>query len=515
MPVPGFSMRVSDDGHRVWARWEPGADLPPFDIDNMRDLLAEEGFAGCVVDESAIEQLLASAKAADRAIERAIATRRDGSFAISLSDDLMEARLTLERPRGGKAVTRNEIVDGLREAGVTSGVIESQINEALAAGVATGRVVARGEAPVDGVDTQFELLVAEADERRPQVDETGMFDIRNLGVIPGVMAGTVVMRRVAAQPGVNGFDVRGRVLKAKQGRSVGFAAKLRGVVPDADDPDLLRATITGRPTRIYRGVHVDPAIDFPAVDMSTGHVDFDGSVTVLGDVQPLMKIRASGDVIVHGTVTAAEIEAGGQVVLLGGLMGAAKDADDEEVRKAERTVPRGRVTCGGRFHAMFAEYAVIEAGEDIVVDDHLMFSDLKAGRHVVVGTGAGKGHVIGGSIVAVGQINVGTLGSAANAQTCVQVGLDDTHRQNLEHLDAEIAACESDGATGGALDLMRDEAEALRRRITVASHAHVAVSRKVYPGARVRIGRQRWTATDEVGNGIFRLFEDAVRLFRN
>ncbi len=524
MAVPGLSMRVSDDGQRVWAKWQPAVAGPDqasqaeFDVDLVRQALAELGLDGCVLDLTAIEQMRVVARSTDRSIERAIATRRDGAFVLTISEDLMEVRLTLERPRGGKAVTRADVEDGLLRAGVTAGVLTEEIDAAMALGVATGRVIARGQPQEDGADTEFELLVEESTERKPQVDEHGMFDIRNLGQIPGVIEGSPVMRRVPSRPGVNGFTVKGQVLKAKNGRPVPYASKLKGVVPDADDPDLLRAAITGRPVRVARGVHVEPAIDFPSVDMSTGHVDFDGSVTVLGDVQPLMKIRASGDVVVHGTVTAAEIHAGGQVVLLGGLKGAPKDEDeDDEDRSTSDEKPHhtGRVQCGGRFHAVFVEHAEVEAGDDVVVDDHVTFSDIKSGRHIVVGTSSGKGLVLGGTLTAVGQVNVGTLGSLAAVPTFVHVGLDETHRHDLEHLDREIAAYEADRTVSGELDLMRDQAEALRRKLTYADRAQVAVSRGTYPGTKIRIRNRRWVATDYVPLGVFRIYDDKVHLFRH
>ena len=54
------------------------------------------------------------------------------------------------------------------------------------------------------------------------------------------------------------------------------------------------------------------------------------------------------------------------------------------------------------------------AGDDVVVDDHVTFSDIKSGRHIVVGTSSGKGLVLGGTLTQATSGNVViSVGTAA------------------------------------------------------------------------------------------------------
>ena len=281
-----------------------------------------------------------------------MASARDGVCAVTVSGDKMAARLTLVRAYGGAPVTDEQIRASLQHAGVSAGIMEEAIAGALSAGEATEVVVACGRPAQNGEASAFVSLIPQVQDRHPKADEHGVIDYRDFGRIAGVAPGDPLMRRTPATAGSDGYDVTGRVLRAKPGKSVPYATRLKGVVVDAQDPELLRAAVAGRPVQVANGVTVESTIELPRVDMSTGNIDFDGSVTVLGDVLARMKIHATGDVLVRGTVSAADIEAGGQVVVQGGLMGA-HHADDDEDHASSR---EGGIRCAGPFHARFVEY---------------------------------------------------------------------------------------------------------------------------------------------------------------
>jgi uncharacterized protein (DUF342 family) len=55
------------------------------------------------------------------------------------------------------------------------------------------------------------------------------------------------------------------------------------------------------------------------LDYNTGSIECEGSVRVEGDVLPDFHIRAGGDVSIGGVVDAAEVTAGGAVVVRQGI----------------------------------------------------------------------------------------------------------------------------------------------------------------------------------------------------
>lgn len=503
-----WSFQLGSDGRSVMASWPMDADPPEADAADVRQHIEVAGYGDCLIDHTAIVEMLQQLHTEKRVASYKIGERHDGLCVISISEDRMEARLTLERPHGGRPVSAAQLRASLEDAGVFAGEIDTAVASALEAGVATGLVVARARAPVDGQDSRFESLIPLTQDRRPHLDADGLMDYRDLGSIPGVAEGVAVMRRVAATSGVDGLDLAGHVLKAFQGRTLPFDARLRGVRVDPGDPNVLVSTMAGRPVLVRQGIHVEPVIDVPQVDMSTGNIDFEGSVTVLGDVMPRMKIHATGDVLVMGTVAAAEIDAGGQVVVRGGVKGAPPDQEDDGSAPSHA----GTIRCRGSFHARFVEYADIHSESDIVIDDHALFSTLTSARHVLIGNDGGRGQVLGGTLRAVGHVTATRFGGPSNAVTLVHAGLEPKVRHNLEHLDHEIASFEAEGAHGVELDLLRAEAAKLRTQLAVADYARVAVGRMVYPGTQIWIGARRWSSNDEHTSGVFREIDGDIQI---
>jgi uncharacterized protein (DUF342 family) len=68
-------------------------------------------------------------------------------------------------------------------------------------------------------------------------------------------------------------------------------------------------------------VAVEATLTIPRVDLNSGNVYFEGRIVVTGDVIAGMKVRSDSEVIIHGVVEAAEIEAKGDIVVKGGVIG--------------------------------------------------------------------------------------------------------------------------------------------------------------------------------------------------
>jgi uncharacterized protein (DUF342 family) len=298
---------------------------------------------------------------------------------------------------------------------------------------------------------------------------------------------------------------------------------------------VLCAAIVGQPVMSSSGIAVESTIVVPQVDIATGNIDFDGAVTVKGDVCAGMSIRASGDVRVDGSVAAAAIDAGGNIVVKGGVIGGVDAAD------AEQAAPAQVLRCKGSFQARFVENAHVESATEILVDDYCMYSNLVAGVRIVVGRpGTKNGHIRGGSACATALVKAATLGSPAGSKTRVQVGLDPRERLRLARVEQTIEenekkredlrkliahrrehptrdvggvlekAEETLTAVGDEISLLRDEATQLRAHLTLAEGACVVVERTVHGGTEIQIGRRRWTSTDDHANGVFRLHEGDI-----
>lgn len=538
----GLSVALTDGGGRVEVRFEPSPlagtpeAAPPPTAEQVRALLNSAGWSSWWVDEPGLWRWLALAARATGPVAAVVAERRDGRCVVKVARDRMSATLTLVPPQGGVAPSLPEVRTELERAGVKSGVLEPVLVDAVAAGCATEREVAVGRQPVNGAHTQFDLLIPNLGTRHPQLNAHGLIDYRDLGDWVVVREGTPLMRRTPPTAGEPGVDVLGNPLMPKPGVAKSFAPGLKGVGLDPNDPELLIASVTGQPVPVLQGVRVDPNFVIQQVDMSTGNVKFDGAVNIKGDVKEGMRVVSTGDVYVGGTVEAAEIEAGGNVVIKGGVIG----RNEYNGRASGRDAWfNAKVTAQGSISARYAENAFLEAGGDVLLDDYAMHTEISALTHVSIGKpGTPKGRCMGGQVRATLSIRVAESGSEAGMHTVLQAGhnphvaeqMEAIQQAEVKHL-AEVASLQKiidfvqlhperdpgdllaratttqELHQGQLLELAQSRTT-LSAALTMASDAQVSVDVKVHGGTEVHLGGKIWTTADTLGAGVFRLNDE-------
>jgi uncharacterized protein (DUF342 family) len=233
-----------------------------------------------------------------------------------------------------------------------------------------------------------------------------------------------------------------------------------------------------------------------------------------------MNIHASGDVFIGGSVGAAQITAGGIVVVKGGVIGGGEADTSGEGRAIIR--------CQGSFQGSFLEYAQIESSSDILVNDHCMYSTLTSGTRVIVGSqGSKTGHIRGGTISAATLVKAVTFGSPMGVKTIVRVGIDAQRKARMIEVEKEIRANEKKEAdlkqvmAGRRLDKDKQELAKvtedlgrLREEVAqfkaIAAAAKVVVERKIHSGTEIHIGSRVWTSHDDHANGAFRLRDGEI-----
>jgi uncharacterized protein (DUF342 family) len=247
-----------------------------------------------------------------------------------------------------------------------------------------------------------------------------------------------------------------------------------------------------------------------------------------------MKIQVSGDVIVDGTVESAEIDAGGDVVVRGGVIGSGES-------RASGDAPRAKISCKGTLSARFLENVQVRAGIDVVIEEFSMHSELIAQNQVVVGKqGTQKGHIRGGRVCASSLVRAAVIGTPNGMKTRVQVGLNaaieerlmsgrhqlDTCEKEQEKLEKLIAFLrqhpeknrdgmrEKAGHTLNNLyaEMARlvDEQRDLKEALQLVDQARVLAQHNVYAGSEIQIGGKLWRANDEQGPCVLRLVHGEI-----
>ena len=330
---------------------------------------------------------------------------------VELSRDKMKATIRYDTREGAKLPTKDMVMAALAEAGVVYGIDEDAIESGI--GSLTPFTAAEGLAPVNGenayIDRKFNLGI----QGKPVVDEYDKVDYKDLNLFVLAKENQTLAIRVPQTKGTNGKNVLGAVVPAQNGRPIpmpeGRNTKVVG-------EHRLIATANGQIIDKGSRISIDPRLVIKgAVGVSTGDVDFDGSILVGGNVEQGFKVTATGDIQINGSINGAEVT-GRNVYIRGGITGAerVKVIAEHDVRTA------------------FAENALIEAGNDVYISDIAYHSQIRAGKRIIMEDKHGQ--ITGGHVVAGEEINVKVIGNSAFVVTRVSVGVDPTLQKEYQDL---------------------------------------------------------------------------------
>lgn len=374
-----LSVHLDESGRKVIASFSPAEAVDAITSSDFKDAIDAAGFGGYSLRQAAIEQATQSYNSG-QAFEIEVGEALDGKFAVRIDPNVMTAYLSCSLPEGGAPVQLQSVLDEAASRGISAELDLDAINRALLEGGDNIRI-ATGKTPVPGVDGRFDLLFPQIKERRPHLDEHGLADFRDLGGIFTVNPGDQLMRLIPPTEGEPGETVTGKPIPVKPGKKVSFPSKLEGAAIDENDPNLLVAAIAGTPVALKDAVKVEPVCTVQNVDLHTGNLSFNGTIHVVHDVHADMTLSATGDIYVDGTVENAVLEAGGDIVVKGGIIG----VSDAETKPGQE--PYSVIKCGGSCTARFVQKANIAAGNGIFIHDLAMLSELTAGHQI------GRAHV--------------------------------------------------------------------------------------------------------------------------
>ncbi len=419
-----------------------------------------------------------------------------------------------------RAVTGDQITaEGVRAA---LEVVKIPINDAVAAKVEAfvaecgGEgdlperfLIAAGKAPVEGKHGDFKPVEPEAPEEPTESDED-QIDYRALNFIQTVEEGTVIGYIIPPVPGKRGVDVHGNALAPQlRIQEVRLGPNVR---TSPDDPTVAVAAAAGRV--VFRGgrLDIDDVLYIKGdVDLESGNVDAVSDVNVRGTVRDLFKVKSKKSVTVGGAVECAEIEAGDDVVIHGGIVGRFK----------------GRVDAAGCILTKFCSEAHLCAGGDITLGKEAIHCELRSDGKIVVE----RGDIVGGKVYAREGIEVRSLGGDAGTKTEITVGIDpdvlrasrqadafvtqqleavEQIREKVQPLMANLkrlTPAQKEQATellfkADEMELeINNKREQQKQMIADASpkrDARVVVNKLIYPGVRISIGTRETRFSQEM-----------------
>ncbi|WP_320822033.1 FapA family protein [Reinekea sp.] len=384
----------------------------------LNERLARVGVSQWAMDESGINVLINKFRKG-RLCHIAIAHKKDATFHVTVNPDGMTAYIDVHPAQGGKGILLENLIGEMINNSIDlKRVNHAGLNQVIAALTPMAIVVASGKNPVPGLDTQFKPLIVEQKIEHTEEDKTGRIDYLSGKSYVTISADMPLMERIPSQTGKMGIDIFGQIIPATAGKDIPFAKEMAGTFIAADNPDLLMAEISGHPVFFYNGARVDKSLQFENIDLTTGHIKFDGSVLIKGDVRPDMKIEVSGDVFIKGAVERASIKAGNDITINGGVLGNTLHEYPQDGLPPFECF----LDAGGSIEAKYINLAMVKAMKDIRVKEYVFNSQLTAGAKVCLGQNGGRGNLVGGETKAGHSVIGKVLGSKAYLRTHIRVG---------------------------------------------------------------------------------------------
>ncbi len=442
-------------------------------------------------------------------------TDRNGRCRIQVSSNNMEANLFIDPPMGaGNWPTIDETMDAIRAEGIIFGVIPSAVETTVNQHPTGGIIIAKGKAPEAGKEAEIKYFFETGVFRKACIeDDTGKVDFRQIQTVQNVTPGQVIAEKILATKGEPGSDIRGRELPATPGKDK--VIKLGKNVEWIDGGTKIAAVSGGEPTLVAGKLSVLPIYELKGdVNFDSGNVIFSGNLVIRGNVENGFKVEAEGDVTIYGNVDTADVKAGGNLLIQGGVSG----------------MDKSEIWCGGDFSAKYIEHVTVNSEGSITIKESIMHCQVSADSKIIVE--GGKGLIVGGLVRSGEEISAKTIGSRLGTVTELDVGVKPKTKQELQNLESQLKQnvdslekAEKAMAILSKIPNLPDDKKEMLQNLVKTSYAlkaqiaeietarqeimteiqnpsrekgRIRVKETMYPGVRVTIGKTTIMIQDEI-----------------
>ncbi|MDR1813195.1 MAG: FapA family protein [Candidatus Fibromonas sp.] len=353
------------------------------------------GFSNCIFIKMVEEEL------SEEQVE-ALNAERMNRFTVAITKDLMEVRMyPLVGVKAGGLVTYEEVIEACVRESVKVPIDENLVRQQFLEVNPQEVTIARGTRPKEGKDGYVEYkfdMSAKPQFIADPKDEKKTIDYKNSMQVTLVNEGDILAIVVPPSDGEAGEDVRGFPIAAKPGTKaryfIGEGLQEKDgqvIVTTPGTPSVQDDVLMVRRNYILSG----------DVDLSTGNINFPGTVIIHGSITDGFEVVAEENVVVNGLISGAKVKAKGYVKCAGGIQG--KDRTD--------------ITAGSFVAATFINASTIVAEGDVVVTKDVLHSHLSCLGELRLG-----GSLIGGVTTAFKGVDCGgTLGSETGAKTVINI----------------------------------------------------------------------------------------------
>lgn len=364
----------------------------------------------------------------EEALELRVRHHRDARVEVTLSDDAMQAFLSLTRAEGsGEQLSLERVSSELERQGVVKGINSGAVSNALEKAKAGEEVknfkVAEGVPAIDPGRSRLKFAVRRATGKSYTIKENGKADYKNQDHITTVEKDQLIGHIVSSETKPkDGWNVLGKTLPAKEPPplSLEIGDNIRRE-EDGQGNVKLYAEANGELYYDQKRIRVQTVHQVENdVDLSTGNLKFPGEVQIRGSVTRGFYVMAGSDVKVAGNVEGALVSSGGTVTVMQGIVGGNK-----AVIRAKREI-----------ETTFAEQATLLPVGDLKVKNSCLRCTIKCNGTVRLVSG--KGELVGGEVQARRGVEAQQLGNKKNVTTRISFGQDYLVLDQIQKQEREI-----------------------------------------------------------------------------
>lgn len=343
------------------------------------------------------------------------------SLDVKMSDDGMTAYARFYCASvGGEAYTAAGIANDLVHKGVKHGISKEAIEDYLAdKHYCTDYIIAMGTPVTEGKDGRVKYNFNTELSTKPTLNSDGTVDYFNLNTISKCAKGQVLAELEPEERGADGINVMGVRIRPKEVKRA-FLKYGRNITLSEDGKSII-SDVNGHVSLVEDKVFVSDVYEVKDVDPSTGNIDYEGDILIMGNVTAGFSVKSSGNIEIRGVVEGANVEAAGNITIAKGMNGMSK----------------GSLKAGGNICVKFLENASVFAG-GYVYTETILHSEVSAKGNIDVN---GKRGLISGSIIqSLGFVSARFIGSTMGGKTEISVGVDPELKKKMVELQTRIAA---------------------------------------------------------------------------
>ena len=322
-------------------------------------------------------------------------------FIIAVSKNLMEVKMyPFSDSNEGGLSSFEDVMYACEQEKITAKINEELVKKQFLEVSPVEVKIAEGKKPKEGKDGYIEFKVDMSAKPQFIADPKGndSIDYKNSMQVTLVNVGDVLADIIPPTNGEPGEDVLGAPIEPIPGNKARY---FLGEGLEEKDNKIF-VTIPGTPSVQEDVIMIRRNYVLQSdVDLSTGNINFPGTVVVHGNVTDGFEVISEENVVVNGIISGAKIKAKGYVKCSGGIQGK---------NLAE-------ITAGSFVSATFVSACNIVAEGDVVITKDILHSNISCLGEIRTG-----GSIIGGVSTAFKGVECGgSFGSEAGVKTIVNI----------------------------------------------------------------------------------------------